>query len=206
MDLEMKKIEIYTAITNDKDEPRDDIKVFSDYSRFIKPVLNAKIYKVLAHKYVDADYSIWVDGNIYFKTTPEVIVNEFLGESDIAVWKHFGRDCLYAEAKVLSSLGTEVVPDVKRQVAHYREEGFPEHQGLGECNVIVRKHSPKVEAFNNAWWAEICRHSTRDQISFPYVVSKFPELKVNYVNGDPRDHKYFKYNFHKSYPPRVYPK
>jgi len=207
MDLEQKKrIEVYTAITGGKDEQRDDIKVFDSYDRFVRQVLNAKVYKILAHKYIDADYSIWVDGNLYLKTSPEVIVNEFLGENDIAVWKHFGRDCIYDEAEVLFSFGTDVNPDVRRQIETYKSKGFPEHAGLGECNVIVRKHSPKVEAFNNAWWAEICKYSTRDQISFPYVLSKFPDLKVNFVDGNPREHKYFKYNYHQKYPIRVYPK
>ena len=38
-----------------------------------------------------------------------------------------------------------------------------------------------MNAFNEAWWAEICRWSYRDQVSFPYVLSKFPNLKISFV-------------------------
>ena len=53
-----------------------------------------------------------------------------------------------------------------------------------------------MERFNNAWWSEICRWSSRDQLSFPYVLSKFPKLKINVIEGNARNHPYFKYTNH----------
>jgi hypothetical protein len=45
-----------------------------------------------------------------------------------------------------------------------------------------------MNALNEKWWAEICRGSSRDQISFPYVYRD----KVNYLDTvDPFDNKYF---------------
>ena len=50
---------------------------------------------------------------------------------------------------------------------------------------------PQVEAFNNAWWAEICRGSKRDQISLPVVVHKLG-LKAKHITGSVRnDNPYF---------------
>lgn len=86
--------------------------------------------------------------------------------------------------------------ELDEQIEHYRKKNFPEGYGLGECNVIVRRHCPIVERFNNDWWSEICRWSFRDQISFPYVLYKTKDLKVNFIKGNPRKHKYFNYKSH----------
>lgn len=192
----MEEIIVYTAITGNKDQPRIDILNFGEYDKFKQYVMNAKIYKVLAHQYLDCKYSIWVDGNIILKVPKEKIIEEFLGDNDIAVWKHFARDCIYEESKAIRDYKPNIYQDVEKQVNYYKSKGFPEHYGLGECNVIVRRHTPIVEKFNNYWWSEICRWSSRDQISFPYVISRLPELKVKFVMGDPRKHPYFEYHGH----------
>jgi hypothetical protein len=194
------RIEIYTAIAGDRDDFRKELKCFTEYDKFVKPVMNAKIYKVLSHKFIDADISIWVDGNIWLLIPVEQLVEEWLGDADMALWKHHSRDCIYdegAEAKGLRYEDQErVEKDIDEQIDHYRKIGVPEHIGMGECNVIIRRNNEKVKRFNEAWWAEICRWSQRDQISFPVVLKEFPDLKVNFIEGDPRDHKYFSYKHH----------
>jgi len=39
----------------------------------------------------------------------------------------------------------------------------------GVTGVLIRKHTDRVKRLNERWWAEICRGSLRDQISFPFV-------------------------------------
>ena len=57
MILRKKKINIYTSITGDKDSSRiDDVKLFTGEKKFIEPVMEAKIYKVLAHQFIEAVY------------------------------------------------------------------------------------------------------------------------------------------------------
>lgn len=189
----MERITIYTAITGGKDIPRTDIQCFTDYAQFTRPVMNAKIFKILSHQYLDTDISIWVDGNIELLVPKEQLVEEWLRDADMAVWKHFGRDCIFEEAPAAKGLGGEYTWMIDEQIDHYRD--FPKHAGLAECNVIIRRHNTKVNAFNNDWWAEICRWSCRDQISFPVVLSRH-DLKVNFIEGNPREHKYFKYVSH----------
>lgn len=191
------KIVPYTAITGGKDAPREDITCFTGPGKFVKPVMEAKIYKVLSHQYVFADYSIWMDGNIHLLIEPKRLVEEWLGdEYGLAVWKHFGRDCIYDEQRELDVWYPELHDETFAQVEKYRNEGYPEHNGLAECNVIVRKHNDKVKRFNEMWWSEICRHSQRDQLSFPYVASK-TDININYIHGDPRNHAYFIYENHR---------
>jgi len=192
------KPQIYTAICGGKDEPRTDITCFGEYSEFVSPVRNAKIYKILPHKFLDADITIWIDGNIELLIPPEQLVEEWLGDVDMALFKHPDRDCIYDEApaaKGLFEAHLKVRDDIDKQIEHYREIDFPEHAGMGECNVIIRRNNPKVNAFNEAWWAEICRWSQRDQLSFPVTLAKH-NLKVNFIKGNAREHKYFRYTPH----------
>jgi hypothetical protein len=161
--------------------------------------MNAKIYKVMPHKFLDDDITIWMDGNIFLLIPPQQLVKEWLGKADMALWKHFNRDCIYDEASAAKGLFEKDLALrelIDKQIEHYRQIGFPEHAGLGECNVIIRRNKPIVNQFNEAWWAEICRWSQRDQLSFPVILSKFPKLKVNFIQGNAREHKWFKYEPH----------
>jgi len=187
---------IYTAITGNKEFPREDITVYGEYSEFVRPVMNAKIYKILSHQFIDDDVSIWIDGNIELLISPEQLVEEFLGDADIAVFKHFERDCVYDEAEAAKGLDRSNIPPIEAHAKFLRKKNYPKHNGLYECGIIIRRHSKKIEDFNNAWWSEICRHSSRDQLSFPYTLKKFPDLKINSIVGNPRDHKYFKFTPH----------
>ena len=175
---------LYTAITGQRDAPRDDIKCFTGDGG----VLEAKEYKILAHQFIEDEISVWLDGNIFLEVPEELLIEHFLGDADIGVWKHPHRDCIYDEA--LSDVGR--IEELKPQVDYYRSQGFPEHNGLYECGTLVRRNTERVKEFNEAWWEEMKR-STRDQISFPYVLSKFPDLKVKVNEGNVRNHPWFKF-------------
>lgn len=157
---------VYTAICGrDGDRPRDDVLCFSDYGRFKDPRLNAKIYKVLAHQFIETDYSIWVDGNVCLNVQPKILV-DMMGESDCAVFRHCERDNIYAEGEFIIAKHKDSESVVREQLRIYRTTGFSKSD-LGMCFLIVRRHTPEIARRNAAWWAEICRYSVRDQLSFP---------------------------------------
>lgn len=194
----MKKIEIYTSIAGGKDSPRDDILCFSGNPKFNLAVMQAKAPKVLSHLYIFSEYSIWVDGNIKLLIPPEDLIDKWLEDKyEMAVWKHPGRNCIYEEAVVCQRIYPQITEDLDKQTRYYLAQGYPAYNGLYEMGVIVRKHTDTVKALNESWWAEICRWSFRDQISFPYVLNKFPHLKLNIIEGNVRRHKYFEYELHK---------
>lgn len=198
-------IKVYTAITGGKDALRSDIKVFTeaDFDKFKSPVMNAKIFKIMPHKFFDYDISIWIDGNIFFNIPVEQLVNEFLGEADMAVFEHYKRKDLYWEAKMLNSTFKHrtpwVIDEVNKQIAHYEKIGMPPKQEIVMGGIIIRRNIPIVNQFNEAWWAEICRWSQRDQLSFPIVRRQFPELKINHVKGSIKNHPYLRYVDHAHY-------
>ena len=187
---------LYTSITNGKDKDRDDIKVISGYDKFTSPVMGAKIYKILAHKYLDTNISIWLDGNIYPLVSEEKMIEEWLGDADIAVFEHNHHWTIYQEVEVIRRMFKNrpwIYEEAKEQIKNYPD--LP----LSMCGMIIRRHNSLVERFNEAWWSEICRYGQRDQLSFPVVMKRFPDLKVNYIKGNIKNHPYLKYETHKHF-------
>jgi len=47
---------------------------------------------------------------------------------------------------------------------------FPEHRGLWQSGVLLRRNTAAVKRFNEMWWWEILNGSHRDQIALPVVL------------------------------------
>ena len=170
----MSEIIVYSAITGGYDDPIEDGRVilYEDDIQIggYSDNLLAKHPKVFPHLYFpDAEYSIWIDGNVSLKVPAEDLVREFLGDADWAAMRHPFRDCAYAEAGICIAVGRGDPEEIGSQVASYREAGFPEDYGLWENSVLIRRHTKEVKEFSERWWCDILGASERDQISFPYT-------------------------------------
>lgn len=182
------KIVEYTVNINSYDKPRKDIISIDDYDLFRDNGRNSRAPKILSHKFIDADVSIYWDANTVRNPniTKEQLVKDFLGDCDIAAMRcTTGKTCVYQEiegaktrVKILSEL-----KKIEEQEKHYRKIGIPENIGtLAGYIPLIRRHNDIVKRFNDAWWAEMCRWSYRDQISFPVILSQFPDIKINWVD------------------------
>lgn len=180
----MAKITVYTAVTNNKDslDRPKGVKLFEDsYTCFKDDRRNSRIQKILPHLYMNSEYSIYIDGNIRLLKTPEELIEKHLKDYDIAVYKHPTRDCLYDEAIKCAVLKLDDPEVIIEQAKAYEDSGYGKHKGLAECGVIFRRHTDKVREFNESWWAQYCRYSKRDQISFMYSAD-LVGLPVNIIN------------------------
>lgn len=186
--LEKKDITVVTAITGGKDKlkaqpeyPGVEYVAFLEEDtkdsqwktrkacdKFKEPVMNAKIHKLLTHKYIKTPYIVWIDGSITLKKDPRELV-KLMGDNDFAFFKHPGRDCLYDEATVCVEMGKGNVTEIAEQVREYAGEDFKEHQGLFEMMAFVRKNTPRANEAFEKWWVEVTRYSSRDQLSAPRV-------------------------------------
>lgn len=197
-------ITVYTCITGGKDELLEHFQLkkkteanwiaFMDkpglsptwtikraYDRFKDVRRNSRAQKILSHQFIDTEYSIYIDGNIKLLHTPQELIEKHLKDYDLAVFKHPSRDCIYDES-IQCAVSAKDDPEVIiEQVKLYEDRGFAKHKGLAECGIILRRNTPKVQEFNNAWWSEFCRHSSRDQISFMYAVDQVG-IPINIVN------------------------
>lgn len=179
---------VYSAITGGKDNTRDDIKTFGDYSKFVTPVMNAKIYKILPHLFFDVDYSVWIDGNVRLKIDPQELV-EMMGDKDIAVFPNPYRTDPIDEANYCLKYNIGNPKEVLAQIDRYSK--MKPLSQLSACGIIVRRHTEEMKQLCEKWWAEICVGSNRDQISFPFV---FPEDKIKFLpfQSNFKDNDFFK--------------
>ncbi len=183
---------IYTALFGEKDEPRTDIKMFTAYDRFKDPLMNAKIYKVLFHKFIEDEYSIWVDANVHLKHEEEWYY-DLLEDKGIAVATHPATKNFIEEADLCKRVGRGVPEEIDEQVQHYKNHAF-NNEKQPQCCMLIRRNTPKMRELCEAWWAEICRYSYRDQISFPYI---FGDYAKYLPNKNHNDNEYFIRTLHK---------
>ena len=152
------------------------------FSSFSDPVRNAKIHKILSHRFFPlAEVSLWIDGNVEVRCDLDKLVDSYLRTSDVAVHKHRERQCIYDEAMACIELEKDLPEVILRQITRYRSEGYPANAGLAECTILLRRHTAAVCALNESWWQEITQGSRRDQLSFNYVINK---LAMSYVIFD----------------------
>lgn len=216
---------VYTAITNNKDvlkeqpfaEKNKDVdfvafmdspvesktwRVLPAYNYFSDPVRNAKHHKILPHLYFPfSDYSLWIDGSILIvsKLSMQELIDTYLKSSDLAVHVHAHRNCIYDEANAAGHLDNREV--IRQQMDRYRKENYPAKNGLAECPVLLRRHTPATRQFDEGWWEEIANGSRRDQLSFNYVATKqgfkFTHFPSRIMSCSSADNPHFRNHRHK---------
>ena len=81
---------------------RSDIRHLDGDELFISPVYEAKRFKILGQYFFpETNVLIWMDANIRMKIGAAQAVDKFLGDSDLALFRHPTRDCIYEEFKGL---------------------------------------------------------------------------------------------------------
>ncbi|KAE8709951.1 30S ribosomal protein S9 [Hibiscus syriacus] len=153
---------------------------------FVDQRLNGKIPKMLPHRlFPHAKYSIWVDSKSQFRRDPLGVVEALLWRrnSVLAISEHGARSSVYDEAKAVVLKHKATPEEVEVQMTQYRKDGLPEDKrfngkkALNEASVIVRKHTPLTNMFMCLWFNEVVRFTSRDQLSFPYVLWRLKVLK-----------------------------
>lgn len=147
------------------------------------------------------EYILWIDQNVSptFDSIQQFIGNKNLANC-ISSYVHWGRNCLYKEAKEIIASGRAPKKEVEAQIDRYRADDYPTDQGLFETNVLwLPAKSKDSEKLLKLWWQEIAKGVARDQLSFTYAlwklklhcqpIEKYPTTSrnsnlFNYINHD----------------------
>ncbi|KAJ8621036.1 hypothetical protein MRB53_029565 [Persea americana] len=141
--------------------------------------LNGKIPKMLANRlFPQARYSIWVDSKSQLRRDPLGVFEALLWRTNsvLALSEHGARSSVYDEAKAVVKKHKATPEEVDVQMTQYHHDGFPDNKrfngkkALCEASVIVREHTPLTNLFMCLWFNEVVRFTSRDQLSFPYVL------------------------------------
>lgn len=131
-------------------------------------VRQQRMLKVLAHQTVPADWSLYLDSNFRLLVDPRTL----LDYGDFVVHRHHCCANIVEEAQKILGYRKDQPEPVWQQVHQYQQQGFctPGNRQLvhSATGVLLRRHTPEVQALNEAWWAEIDQHSHRDQLSLDY--------------------------------------
>jgi hypothetical protein len=134
---------------------------------------NAKIYKVLPHLFIpDYDYYIWIDSTHYVAMDPNKIIEDLLSDSDIAVFKHPERDCVYEEAAFVKEINYDHHHLIDSVIDLYQNQNYPRNSGLYENPARIQRNTPEIQKLMLSWWEMICNYTSRDQITFPYALKQ----------------------------------
>lgn len=162
---------------------------------------SSRYVKIMAHKFLaDYDVSVFIDGNYILTKNIALLIKKELSDNKMLIFDHNqchdARDCVYDELDAILEIGktSGVYKDdpelMKRQIQRYRNEGYPENNGLIFSACLIRKHNdPEVIRLMEAWWDEIDNESKRDQLSFNYVAWK-NNFDYKFIDGDLRNHEF----------------
>lgn len=190
----------YYCFTNNKEITSKTWKViYLEDFNLTNHMLNRKI-KILGHEMINDKYDIlvWMDGNssLQKKITTFLMEQCHLDDYSFCAFKHPDRDCIYEEAKACVRLKKDNKDIITKQMEFYRNDNYPEHNGLCEMSIFVKKaKDKKVIETMNLWYEMITKYSKRDQLSFMWCVAK-TNLKLEILPLVVRDNPYFKLDEH----------
>jgi len=216
-DLSNAKITVYTVIIDSYDELKPPAIVepgvryvcFSNTPQYCPPWeirgaenlfpdarRNSRIQKILSHRYIDSEYSIYHDGSCILTAKPTDLVREFLSSKDLAMYKHPVRVSIRQEREACIKLDLCSVQEIDQQIERYKSH--PKGAaGLWSGGIIFRRNTETVKAFNELWWKEYLAGCVRDQIALPHAIAEsgipihtIPDI----INAD---RKRFKFHYHK---------
>ncbi len=141
-------------------------------------ILTNRFHKFFPHLlFPNAEYSIYVDGNIGIIGDILVLLDQFI-ESGAAIGLFRHRDRATVAQEMIACLDMEKFDKDDRlryemQVNNMYLEGMPESQTLTDNAVIFRRHKhPSLAVAMDDWWAQLHTYTKRDQVSLPYVLWK----------------------------------
>ena len=138
------------------------------------------------------DCIIWVDGSVQIKS--ENFVRDFSKEP-MTVIKHPWRDCVYDEALRGKDLRKYPQDKTDRQIQCYRDNKYPEHNGL-YCGTVFAFHRNRAtNKIINEWWRQCTVFTMQDQLSLPYLLWHC-RFKPTVLDIPINDNEYFKKEAH----------
>ncbi|CAN0872825.1 Probable hexosyltransferase MUCI70 [Linum grandiflorum] len=161
---------------------------------FVDQRLNGKIPKMLGHRlFPNAKYSIWVDSKSQLRRDPLGILEALLWrtKSVLAISEHGARSSVYDEGKAVVKKNKAGPEEVEEQLRQYKNDGMPEDKrlngkkALNEASIIVREHTAVSNLMMCLWFNEAVRFTSRDQLSFPYVLWRLKHEVVKKINMFP---------------------
>lgn len=196
----------YILFTDDKSLTSKYWKVVFLEEALDNPRRTSRLPKIMAHKYLPPhDISVYIDSSLEIKVkNVQEMVNECLEGFDMALYKHYERDCVYDEIDFVMNHSDRIVSNrelCERQIKKYNDINYPRKNGLYENAFIVRRNVKSTRELNEIWWREYTQGAERDQFVLMYALN-FSKVKSNVIRqgGNFRESPYVNFYKHKYIP------
>ncbi len=186
----------YLCFTNNKDLESDDWKIiYIEDTDCLGNMMLSRQIKMIGHPFIEENYdiSIWMDGAVQVRAEMGSFLEQCCGmdKHHMACFRHSVRDCAYEEAAACIIGRKEQKENIIPLLDFLREEKFPEHYGLAECTVLIRRHNEEdVKKAMRLWFELLIKYAKRDQLSFPYSIKK-TGLQVQWIDMNVFDNPWF---------------
>ncbi|MBK4346475.1 glycosyltransferase domain-containing protein [Lacisediminihabitans changchengi] len=119
----------------------------------------------------DYDETLWIDNSVRLRATPNLLLDEWLRETDLAIPGHSWRTSVIGEFDAVAADGYDDPSRVYEQLIHYSTivpavlEEVPYWTAL-----LARRRTSEVDAAMQLWWDHLLRYSRRDQLSVNFAL------------------------------------
>ena len=184
------------------DKPQQNPLDSGTYKTIIIPIIKgyerytSRYCKMFSNLFFpDYDYTIWMDGSTSLQLNPRELIDRYLNVHDIAAFKYPDEDCIYIHADKCINVGRYSAEYIIPHMEFYRADGFPEHAGLCEIRVVLRKNSDRIRELNELWFNTYSKWLTCDQLCFNYCLWKLG-LEYNTIEWGCSEFKTGGHNFY----------
>jgi GT2 family glycosyltransferase/glycosyltransferase involved in cell wall biosynthesis len=188
------RIAVYTAITGGYDSIKlpEHLDARFDYILFTdRPAAETAVWQVRpiaffdndptrVSRYVkthpqrllnDYDIAVWIDSNVMILGDIYPMIEGLMESgSAIGVVPHPLRASIEQELKACIRQGKDDPELMRAQVEGYLAEGFKGEDLIESNFMIFDLRAEQLSSFLQTWWAELERHSKRDQLSLNYAL------------------------------------
>lgn len=182
------KLVVFTDSDNLKSDTWEVIKINPRFPH--DNIRSARYIKIMGPTiFADIQQSLWIDNTVLLKVSPDIVLDNFLKDTDFALPFYSDRDSVAAEFSAVQNAGYDDFTRVYEQLFHY-QTSFPEV--LTEkplwTGILARNHTTQVKDLMLIWWEQVLRYSRRDQLSINYALScvniNATGIPLNNMNSD----------------------
>jgi hypothetical protein len=159
----------------DQDLQSDHWKVIRVSSDLYGPVKTARYYKIMFHKHIESQLSMWIDGTFFINTNLDKWWNSRFIHPFTTI-RHPFDDCIYQDIVSCINGKKDDVDVINDQRLHYQRAGIPVNNGLIASGILMRENTKPVRRICETWWDHVRSKSCRDQIAFGYAQWVHPDV------------------------------
>lgn len=138
--------------------------------------MHSREYKINFDKYIEDECSIYIDGSFTINCDLNKWWNSYF-KSPATFVQHPRRNCVFEEIRACIKRKRCDEMRLRRQEAAYIGQ-IRRGQGVIQSGLMMRKKTPEVITLMEAWWNELQKYSTRDQISMAFVARN---MRINTI-------------------------